>query len=229
MNQLDAAIEDRLDPYIVIPNREELMNIWSKIMFPTIFRFLTANPTLVDTTVSPRHWMMVAEKAEDLVECKAEVGYIIQDIRTSFTDFDNVGLLLTTFLKTGNKEELRVILGRELVSYSSDHQLDRVEEKVTKWIKEDMRGLIGASNTDLIRTLGRMTEEEAKECPHLGKNVVRYLEILTKSNCHDMARTLMDAAYASDLRKSIIEMLKESKLMSKMAKRYKELKEAAAK
>lgn len=221
-NQLDAAIEDRLDPYIVVPKPTELLSIWSKIMSPTIFRFLDANQTLIES-ISPRHWMMVSEKVENLVSCRAEPGEIIQDIRTSFVDFTNILPLLQTFLITGNKEELRIILGREII-VASEEELDGYEKKIERWSKEDLRGLIGASATDLTRTIGNMSEDDVGKFENLGRNILRFIEILTKNNCNDMARALMDNCYANEVRTVVIPQLKSSKLMSDMAKRYRELK-----
>ena len=238
-NQIDEAIEDRLDPYIVVPLADELLTIWSRIMFPTIYRFLADHPTFIDNSggngsaeqqLSPRHWMMIAEKVENLRNAGEPPAVIMQDLRSSFVNATNILPPLQQYLMTGNNPDMMIILGRELI-LANDVKMVEYEKRIHAWLDSNkLRGLVGASKNDLLRVLSQLTEAETPNLPRLGPNVTRFLEILVDGKCHDMARNVFDTFYSKEhIADVTLPSIKSSKALAKMTAKCKELKELTAK
>ena len=238
-NQIDAAIEDRLDPYVVVPLPDELLTIWSRIMFPTIYRFLSDHPTFIDNTregtttqqaLSPRHWMMVAEKVENLKRAGESAAVIIQDVRSAFINATNIIPPLQQYLINGDNPELMIILGREIVMADED-KMANYEKRIKGWLDNNrLRGLVGASKNDLIRVMTQLRPDEIPKLPRLGPNITRFLEILADGKCHDMARNVFDTFYVKEsVAEVVLPCIKSSGVLAAMTKKFHELKELMAK
>jgi len=240
-NQIDEAIEDRLDPYIVVPLPDELLTIWSRIMFPTIYRFLSDYPTFISSVItdgaavghqdlSPRHWMMIAEKVENLRNVGEPAAVIMQDIRSSFVNATNIIPPLQQYLLVGDNPELMIILGRELIT-ASPELLVEYEKRIQKWLSNNkLRGFVGASKNDLLRVLTQLTKVEVEQLPRFGPNIIKFIELLVDGKCHDMAKNVFDVIYTREhIAEIVLPLVGNTPVLVKMTKMYYELKELAAK
>lgn len=220
-NMIDEAIEDRLDPYIVVPTTEELLIVWARIMFPTIYQFLSANESMIDA-LSPRHWMVIAEKVENLRQVGESHETIVADVKSAFVNHKNVIPTLLVFLKHGNDPDKVPILGRDLLS-ADEARMSEYRKRLKRWLSGDAtRGFVGATKNDIIRVVPYLTEEDVSKLPNAGPNVVQVLELLTEGHCQDMAKNLLDVLYPSKLNRSMLEYLKTSPALKKMSKMYAE-------
>jgi len=223
-NMIDEAIEDRLDPYIVIPTTQELLIVWARIMFPTVYQFLSVNESMIDS-LSPRHWMVIAEKVENLRQVGETPEAIVDDVKTAFVNHKEVIPPLLVFLKHGDDPEKLPILGRDLLS-ADEPRMDVYSKRIEKWLAgESTKGFVGATKNDVIRIIPSVTTEEVGNLPHAGRNLVRLLELLVDGHCQDMAKNLLDVVYPSKLSPDVIAQLKKSPALRKMSAMYAEFQE----
>jgi hypothetical protein len=221
---IDEAVEDRLDPYVVVPAADELLQIWSRIMHDTIYQFLLEHQQNFLNAISPRRWMTVSEKVQNLVEANENPDTIVQDVQSIFVDSQNVLPPLRKFLKHGNNPELLPVLGRTLISAGKD-ELAVLMERIARWLKEDKSGLVGESKNDLLRVLATLTPEDRTNTKQIAHNVMRFMEALVKGKRNDMAKNIIEACYSrTELVNDITMALDKSEAVEAMTDAYQKFK-----
>jgi len=219
-SMIDDAVEDRLDPYIVIPTGDELLDVWSRIMYNTIYQFLMLNKSLIDDTISPRHWMVIAEKVQNLMQVGEQAEVILQDVRTAFAAHQNVLPMLLEFLKHGNDPYKLPILGRDYL-YADEEAMTGFDDRLTYWFKQNNRGFVGHTKNDIIRGLNTLTAADQEHHETIVKNVVHFLIVLVEGKCNDMAKSLLEVAYSKEaLVDPMLEQLADTPALDKMAEAY---------
>lgn len=221
VNAVDEAIEDRLAPYVVVPTGDELLQIWSRIMYDAVYQFLVLNPRTIEDTISPRRWMTVAEQVQDLVEAGESAAVIAQDVRGIFADQQDVLIRLKEFIEYGNDPFKLPILARDLI-FADDATMEDYVKRVEHWAKNNGRGLIGASKNDLIRVMLTLSAEDRKHADRIADNIAKFIGVLVDNQCIDMANNALNAVYSGTLTDEIMNKLENTPAVKKLGEKYNE-------
>lgn len=218
---IDAALEDRLNVHIVMPTREELLDIWSKIMPEKVYQFLVMNPGVIPT-ISARAWMGVAYDVQDVLDSGASPSEAVSDVVGEFSDNAAIEQLLRKFLKFGDDPFYYPILGRNVLAADSK-QMQHYMQIMTRWFKENQRGLVGESKSDLVRALNMLTEEEFGDDAQRGRmaqNICDFMTLLINGECNDMAQQLMKTTYASALCGPVVDRMENEPALESLLQTY---------
>jgi hypothetical protein len=218
---LCRSIEERLHPYIIVPDTAELLSIWSTMMAPVVYQFLLGSESLVER-VSPRGWVEIAAAVQALVEADMPPEAIIHDIRPKIDDTIRPPLL--KFLKMGYQPDKVPILGRELLG-SSEPLFKEHMDRVRRWLKSNERGFVGATQLDVARILTQSDETFIQKYPEAGNRFTKFVEVLVEGKAQDIASSLIDALYKSNkdaVAKPIMSTFRKSPALLEMGKKFRE-------
>ena len=214
-NALDAAIEKRLKVYIVVPTSEELLQVWSSLMPDMIYKFLLMNRSFIDA-LSPREWEGVSKDVQDVLDGNGGINDAVQEASDELIGHPNVEVALRKFIKFGEDPYYYPVLGRDIINASQD-QMSAYLRLTTRWVEDDQRGLIGESNSDLVRTLNGLTTAKLTAKKQAAENVFRFMELMAENDCADMVKTAMSSIFNSPLTEIVGKLLRRSKSLKKLS------------
>lgn len=219
VNALDAAIEKRLKVYIVVPTSEELLQVWSSSMPDMIYKFLLMHHSFIDT-LSPREWEGISKDVQDLLDGGGSINDALQEASDELIGCPNVEVALRKFIKFGEDPYYYPILGRDIID-ASQAQMRTFLTLLTRWIKDDQRGLVGASNSDLVRAIAGLTTVKPADKPQTAQNIYLFMELLAENDCVDMAKMAMESFFNNGdnkgLTNDVCTLLRKSKALKKLA------------
>ena len=213
VNAVDAAVEKRLKVYVAIPTNEELLQVWNEIMPDFIYKFLVINTSFIDA-LAPREWHGVAQDVQDILDGTRGPGNPTGDIELAIGEASDelydkpaVESALRKFIKFGDDPYYYPILGRDLIQATTEKREEHLK-LVGRWFKDDQRAMVGAVNSDLIRALNALTEENVPD--DASRNVFEFLKMLSDNDCIDMVKTSMETLFNGPLVEPVSDLMRES-------------------
>ena len=192
VNAVDAAIEKRLKVYVAVPTNEELLQVWNEIMPDMIYKFLLMNRSFIDT-LSPREWHGVAQDVQDVIDGGGSLDTAIGEASDELYDRPEVEISLRKFVKFGTDPYYYPILGRDLIGADSSCHQGHIK-LVERWLKDNQRGLIGETNSDLVRALHSI-KVGSGNTRQATQNIFGFMELLALQDCVDMVKTSLEALF----------------------------------
>jgi len=218
--ELCHSIEERLHPYIVVPEKAELLAVWSIIMKPTVYQFILNHDSFFNQ-LTPRGWMGLAVHVEAQRAAGESAANIVKSARAVIDDTISPPLL--TFLQSGYQPDKVPILGRELLG-SSVEQFAAQLERVQRWFSggTKARGYIGATQLDVIRVIAQSDNTFTTQYPEAGERFTGFCQVLMLNNAADIVSSLCDAVYRAPrfVRSPIMDVFKKSDVVAQMGKVY---------
>ena len=214
VNALDEALEKRLKIYIIQPTREELLQVWERIMPNVIYRFLVMEEPFIDA-LSPREWVGVAKDVQDVRDGGGSFEEAIEEAVDELLDHPEVAIKLRKYMKFGDDPYYYPILGRQLLdAKAADMKL--LMALIERWINDDKRGFIGESKNDLLRTLRNTTKDDfdklgSKAQKRAAENIVDFIEVLAATKCNDMAQQVLAHAFTTPFITLVSQKLRDRK------------------
>jgi hypothetical protein len=219
--ELCKSIEERLHPYIVVPEVPELFAIWSTMMDPIVYQFLLKHERFVPD-LSPRCWVSIADTVEGLMEAGVDPANVLKDIRPQLVE--SIEAPLQLFLREGYKPDKVPILGREFLGASNERFIEYME-RMKRWLDRSERGFVGATKIDIARVLLQSDPSFTQQFPEAPRRFTALMELLIGKGAQDIASSLLDVLYKSDTKavaKPIMEVFKKSSALKEMGQKFRE-------
>lgn len=217
--ELCESIEERLHPYLIVPEKAEKFEIWSTIMAPFVYQFLLKHDAFVDD-LSPRSWVEIAEKVQALMDAGITAAEIIRDVRPKLVD--TMVPPLQKYIEAGYQPDKVPILGRAFLGADKQKASEYIE-RLTRWFKDNDRGFVGASKMDIARVLLQGGDSFVSKYPMAGEMFTAFMEICITHGGHDIAMSLLDTLYRSNKKhvsSPIMEKFRDSPALVAITNRF---------
>lgn len=192
VQMMDDALEKRLKIYPIVPTKEELLVVWSKLLPERIYKFLTMNEQFI-RAVSPREWEGIAKDVQDTLEGGGDTHDAIVEAQADLYNHAEIVKKLTEFFQFGDDPFYYPILGRAMLKANSK-QMVKYLKLLNRWAEKGISGRIGASAHDLSRAMRITTSDEYEDKQQSAHNVVAVVTFLIDNDYIDIGKSLLETA-----------------------------------